>query len=83
MLVVGPTNGTLTLNGDGSFIYTPNVNFNGSDLVHLQGQRRHSGLPTSPRSRSRSTRSTTRRSPWMMRTRPMRTLRSTSPLRAY
>ncbi|NOG48609.1 MAG: tandem-95 repeat protein [Chloroflexi bacterium] len=31
VLVVGPTNGTLTLNGDGSFIYTPNANFNGSD----------------------------------------------------
>jgi VCBS repeat-containing protein len=28
----GPANGTLTLNGDGSFSYTPNANFNGSDL---------------------------------------------------
>ena len=27
----GPTNGTLTLNVNGSFTYTPNVNFNGSD----------------------------------------------------
>ncbi|MDL1916138.1 tandem-95 repeat protein, partial [Anaerolineae bacterium CFX4] len=31
VLVVGPTNGTLTLNGDGGFVYTPNANFNGSD----------------------------------------------------
>ena len=27
----GPANGTLTLNADGSFSYTPNANFNGSD----------------------------------------------------
>jgi len=27
----GPTNGTLTLNGDGSFTYTPDADFNGSD----------------------------------------------------
>ncbi|NOG48614.1 MAG: cadherin-like domain-containing protein [Chloroflexi bacterium] len=31
VLVVGPTNGTLTLSNDGSFIYTPNAGFNGSD----------------------------------------------------
>ncbi len=30
-LVAGPTNGTLTLNADGSFSYTPNANFSGSD----------------------------------------------------
>jgi VCBS repeat-containing protein len=30
-LVNGPANGTLTLNADGSFTYTPNSNFNGSD----------------------------------------------------
>jgi uncharacterized protein len=30
-LVSGPANGTLTLNADGSFSYTPNANFNGSD----------------------------------------------------
>ena len=30
-LVTGPTNGTLTLNGDGSFNYTPNTDFVGSD----------------------------------------------------
>ena len=30
-LVSGPSNGTLTLNGNGSFSYTPNANFNGPD----------------------------------------------------
>ena len=29
--VIGPSNGTLVLNGDGSFTYTPNANFSGSD----------------------------------------------------
>lgn len=31
MLVVGPTNGTLVLNADGSFTYTPSPNFFGTD----------------------------------------------------
>jgi VCBS repeat-containing protein/parallel beta-helix repeat protein len=31
VLGTGPANGTLTLNADGSFTYTPNANFNGSD----------------------------------------------------
>ncbi len=30
-VVTNPVNGTLTLNTDGSFIYTPNANFNGAD----------------------------------------------------
>lgn len=30
-LVTGPAHGTLTLNGNGSFTYTPQPNFNGSD----------------------------------------------------
>jgi hypothetical protein len=30
--VDSPTNGTLVLNSDGSFTYTPNLNFNGTDL---------------------------------------------------
>jgi VCBS repeat-containing protein len=30
-LVSGPGNGTLLLNGDGSFSYTPNADFNGTD----------------------------------------------------
>jgi sugar lactone lactonase YvrE len=32
VLDAGPVNGTLTLNGDGSFSYTPNANFNGTDM---------------------------------------------------
>ena len=31
VLVSGPANGALTLNANGSFSYTPNANFNGSD----------------------------------------------------
>ncbi len=31
ILVTGPSDGTLTLNSDGSFNYTPDANFNGSD----------------------------------------------------
>ena len=30
-LVSGPSNGTLTLNANGTFTYTPNANFNGTD----------------------------------------------------
>ena len=30
-VVTGPSNGSLTLNADGSFTYTPNANFNGAD----------------------------------------------------
>lgn len=31
VLVSGPANGALTLNADGTFTYTPNANFNGTD----------------------------------------------------
>ena len=31
VLVAGPTNGTVTLNADGSFTYTPTGNFTGTD----------------------------------------------------
>lgn len=36
VLVEGPANGTLTLNDDGSFTYTPAENFNGSDSFSYQ-----------------------------------------------
>ncbi len=35
-LVTGPVSGALTLNGDGSFSYTPNADFNGSDSFVYQ-----------------------------------------------
>ena len=35
-LVAGPANGVLALNGDGSFTYTPNANFNGVDSFTYQ-----------------------------------------------
>lgn len=31
LLVTGPLNGSLALNADGSFVYTPNANYNGAD----------------------------------------------------
>src|SRR5204863_219821 len=31
VLVTGPSHGTLTLNANGSFTYTPSSNYNGSD----------------------------------------------------
>jgi VCBS repeat-containing protein len=36
ILVTSPANGVLTLNGDGSFIYTPGLNFNGNDSFTYQ-----------------------------------------------
>jgi VCBS repeat-containing protein len=36
IVVAGPTNGSLTLNPDGSFTYTPNPNFNGADSFTYQ-----------------------------------------------
>ena len=35
-LVTGPTNGTLSLNSDGSFNYTPNATFHGNDTFTYQ-----------------------------------------------
>jgi VCBS repeat-containing protein len=36
VLVTGPASGTLTLNADGSFTYTPNANFSGTDTFTYQ-----------------------------------------------
>jgi gliding motility-associated-like protein len=32
----GPSNGTITINADGTYTYTPNANFNGNDQVVVQ-----------------------------------------------
>ncbi len=37
VLVAGPTNGSLTLNSDGSFAYTPNAGFVGTDTFQYEG----------------------------------------------
>ncbi|NOG48611.1 MAG: tandem-95 repeat protein [Chloroflexi bacterium] len=80
VLVIGPTNGALTLNSDGSFIYTPNAGFNGSDSFTYRASD-GTLLSNIATVTSTSVRSTMHRSPWMMRTRPMRKWRSISPLR--
>src|SRR5262245_42733559 len=42
-LVSGPSHGTLTLNANGSFTYTPNVNFHGADSFTYQANDAWSG----------------------------------------
>jgi len=36
VVVTGPTHGSLTLNADGSFTYTPAANYNGSDITPMR-----------------------------------------------
>ncbi|WP_198325268.1 tandem-95 repeat protein [Permianibacter aggregans] len=35
-VATGPANGTLVINADGSYVYTPNTNFNGNDTFTIQ-----------------------------------------------
>jgi hypothetical protein len=34
--VRGPTNGTIVINPDGTYVYTPNTNFFGTDVITVQ-----------------------------------------------
>jgi gliding motility-associated-like protein len=34
--VSGPTNGTIVINADGTYVYTPNLNFNGTDVITVE-----------------------------------------------
>jgi VCBS repeat-containing protein len=43
-LVTGPSNGTLTLNSDGSFSYTPNADYNGVDSFTYKATDSHNNL---------------------------------------
>ena len=34
--VSGPSNGTIVINADGTYVYTPNLNFNGTDVITVE-----------------------------------------------
>ena len=68
VLVDGPAHGTLALDADGSFSYTPDANYNGSDSVQLQGQRRGLGFERGDRDDHGRRRSMTLRWRWTTRT---------------
>jgi VCBS repeat-containing protein len=46
VLVSGPSSGSLTLNADGSFTYTPNANFNGGDSFSYRARDTSAALST-------------------------------------
>ena len=48
VLVTGPAHGTLTLNADGSFTYTPTANYNGTDSFTYKANDGTARLATSP-----------------------------------
>ena len=45
--VSGPTNGTIEINADGTYVYTPNPNFNGTDIITIEVCDSGSPLPKS------------------------------------
>ena len=67
-----PAHGMLTLNADGSFAYTPRRALRRRRLIHLRRQRRLHRTRPPPRSRSRSTRSTSRPRSVLLRARTSR-----------
>ncbi|TDE41574.1 tandem-95 repeat protein, partial [Flavobacterium rhamnosiphilum] len=45
--VSGPTNGTIVINADGTYTYTPNANFNGMDVITVEVCDQGAPLPAS------------------------------------
>ena len=72
-----PANGTLTLDPDGSFTYSPNANFNGPDSFTYHATMMAREKTTRPRSRSPSMRST------MYHRSPRRPMKRCAPTGAF
>ena len=70
-----PPNGTLTLNADGSFTYTPDANFNGTDSFTYTANDGTADCNVGDGDDHRQRRSTTRRWRSTTATRPTRTRR--------
>ena len=75
MLVTGPAHGTLTLNADGSFTYTPAANYNGTDSFTYKANDGTLDSNVATVTHHGQRRSTTPRSPSTTPTRPTRTRR--------
>ena len=75
VLVSGPANGTLTLNADGSFTYTPDANYNGTDSFTYKASDGTADSNVATVTHHRRPRSTTRRWPATTATPPTRTRR--------
>ena len=78
VLVSGPAHGSLTLNADGSFTYTPSANYNGPDSFTYKANDGQADSNVATVSHHRRRRSTTRRWPRTTATRRPRTRRSSA-----